>query len=106
MLINRYCRSTLASPAEGSRMTCDVSLNCHTAQASVTDSATHVLVESKSANGAGQADRLLRRLGVRPISVSNYCVGASTQRPSRWRRRWAGRTCWPALPGAAPGSAS
>jgi hypothetical protein len=75
VLINLYRRTTFASPPEGSRLTCVISLSCHTRRASITDRNAHVLVESKSTDGSGQADRILRRLGVRPTSMSKYCVG-------------------------------
>jgi hypothetical protein len=88
MLINLYRRTTFASPVEGSRLTCDVSLSCHTERASMTDRGQHVLVESKSANGAGEADQMLRQLGVRPISVSKYCVGIAALRPEVPANPW------------------
>jgi hypothetical protein len=78
---NLYRRITLAAPTERWRLTCDVGLSCHTELTSISDRNTHVLVESKSANGSSEADRLLRRLGVRPISVSKYCVGIAALRP-------------------------
>lgn len=49
---------------------------------------THVLVESKSVDGAGEADRMLRRLGVRPVSVSKYCVGIAGLRPEVAANPW------------------
>ncbi|MGI8814434.1 MAG: polyphosphate polymerase domain-containing protein, partial [Pseudonocardia sp.] len=88
MLINLYRRTTFASPVEGARLTCDVSLSCHTERASMTDQGTHVLVESKSTNGASQADQMLRRLGVRPISVSKYCVGIAALHPEVPANPW------------------
>jgi hypothetical protein len=45
------------------------------------DKGTHVLVESKSANGASRADLILRRLGVRPASISKYCIGVAALYP-------------------------
>jgi hypothetical protein len=90
MLINLYRRTTFASLGEGSRLTCDISLSCHTDRASMSDRGRHVLVESKSANGSGEADQMLRHLGVRPISVSKYCVGIAALRPevpaNPWRK--------------------
>jgi hypothetical protein len=88
MLINLYRRTTFASPVEGARLTCDVSLSCHTERASMSERGTHVLVESKSANGASEADLMLRRLGVRPISISKYCVGIAALRPEVPSNPW------------------
>jgi hypothetical protein len=87
-LINLYRRTTFTSPVEGARLTCDVSLSCHTERASMHERNTHVLVESKSANGSSEADRLLRKLGVRPISVSKYCVGIAALRPEVPANPW------------------
>ena len=47
----------------------------------MSDKGTHVLVESKSANGASRADLILRRLGVRPASISKYCIGVAALYP-------------------------
>src|SRR5581483_9083581 len=41
MLISLYRRTTFASPVEGSRLTCDVSLSCHTERASMSDRGQH-----------------------------------------------------------------
>jgi hypothetical protein len=80
-LVSLYRRTTFASLSEGARLTCDVALSCHTADASLADRGTHVLVESKSASGNSQADQMLRRLGVRPVSMSKYCVGVAALYP-------------------------
>jgi hypothetical protein len=81
VVINLYRRTTFASPSEGARLTCDVSVSCHNGRASMSDKGTHVLVESKSANGASEADLMLRRLGVRPASISKYCIGVAALYP-------------------------
>jgi hypothetical protein len=81
VVINLYRRTTFASPSAGARLTCDVSVSCHNSRASVSDKGTHVLVESKSANGASKADLILRRLGVRPASISKYCIGVAALYP-------------------------
>jgi hypothetical protein len=87
-MVNLYRRTTFAAPSEGSRLTCDVAVSCHSAQASIWDNGSHVLVESKSANGDGQADRMLRWLGVRPVSVSKYCVGIAALYPGMGGNPW------------------
>jgi hypothetical protein len=88
MLINLYRRTTFASPVEGSRLTCDVALSCHTPHASMNDSGTHVLVESKSADGVGDADMMLLHLGVRPVSVSKYGLGIAALHPEVPSNPW------------------
>ncbi|HEY9413388.1 MAG TPA: polyphosphate polymerase domain-containing protein [Pseudonocardia sp.] len=81
VVTNLYRRTTFASPSAGARLTCDVSVSCHSGRASMADTGTHVLVESKSANGASKADLILRRLGVRPASISKYCIGVAALYP-------------------------
>jgi hypothetical protein len=88
VLINQYRRTTFASAVEGSRLTCDVSLSCHTEKASMSDRNTHVLVESKSAHGTSQADQVLRRIGIRPTSISKYCVGIAGLHPEVPSNPW------------------
>jgi len=88
MLINLYRRTTFAALDEGSRLTCDVALSCHAPQASVTDSGTHVLVESKSANGMSRADQMLLHLGVRPASISKYGLGIAALHPEVPNNPW------------------
>jgi hypothetical protein len=42
----------------------------------------HVLIEAKSATGHGTADRLLPKLGARPLSMcSKYCLGVALSHP-------------------------
>ena len=40
----------------------------------------YVIVESKSPQGAGTADGVLKRLGIRPVECSKYCVGVALLR--------------------------
>ncbi|GAB3190998.1 polyphosphate polymerase domain-containing protein [Nesterenkonia suensis] len=48
------------------------------------------VVETKSASGAGQADRMLWQLGVRPTRLSKYCTGLAALCPelpaTPWKR--------------------
>jgi hypothetical protein len=46
-----------------------------------------VIVESKS-TGVGSADRALAGGGVRPVSLSKYCVGIALTRPGATANRW------------------
>ena len=42
----------------------------------------HVLIEAKSATGLGTVDRLLPRLGARPLTMcSKYCLGVALAHP-------------------------
>jgi len=64
-----YTRITLAAPHE--RTTIDLDLSYGAAWLRP----EWAIVETKSARGAGIADRELRRLGSRPVSVSKYLLG-------------------------------
>ena len=70
VLRTTYDRMTLAGPGE--RVTIDLGLSFGAAWLRP----EWAIVETKSANGAGVADRGLRRLGSRPISMSKYLLGA------------------------------
>jgi hypothetical protein len=92
----RYRRATLVDLDEGSRLTCDVDLEC------VLDGRSEwgpdrVLVESKS-TGSGFADRALAARGVRGVSVSKYCLGVALLHPwlpaNRWNRILRGEFGW------------
>jgi hypothetical protein len=47
-----------------------------------------VLAETKSRDGRSAADRLLHRAGVRPVSVSKYCVGVALTHPGVPDQPW------------------
>jgi hypothetical protein len=43
----------------------------------------HVLIEAKSPNGLGTVDRILPRLGARPLNMcSKYCLGVALSDPA------------------------
>ncbi len=88
MLDTTYRRTTFVSRTGEVRLTCDVGLVCNSGTGKVTDKGTHVLVESKSAGGDGGPDRILRDLGVRPVSVSKYCVGIAALHPDLPSNPW------------------
>jgi len=69
VLRNTYTRITLAAPGE--RMTIDLDLSYGDAWIRP----GWAIVETKSARGAGIADRELRRLGSRPLPMSKYLLG-------------------------------
>lgn len=98
VMTTRYRRATLACRHESARLTCDVGLVCDSPDGGRTPAGSRqvlrardhqVLVESKSLGGS-VADRMLRELGVRPLSVSKYCVGIAGLHPeltsNPWRR--------------------
>ena len=87
-LATTYRRTTFVSRNGESRLTCDVGLVCLDVRHEVRDTGTHVLVESKSAGRGSAPDRILRELGVRPASVSKYCVGVAALHPELPSNPW------------------
>lgn len=88
-LVSRYRRATFVDPAAGVRLTCDIELSFDGLDAGATVGAGGVLLETKSATGRSAADMMLHRIGVRPSSISKYCVGIALtagQRAPRWGR--------------------
>ena len=88
VLTTTYARATLVDPLHGSRMTCDTDLRLvdrFGGDAQMTD---RVLVETKSAGAPLAADRILWRLGVRPLRLSKYCVGMARLDPALPSNRW------------------
>ncbi len=102
VMATHYRRATLACTREPARLTCDVGLVCRIPDDGLGPGPTaaapgaadclrvrgdHVLVESKSANGS-VADRMLAELGVRPVSVSKYCIGIAGLHPEVPSNPW------------------
>lgn len=82
----RYSRSTFVDLADATRLTCDVDLACSNAGGQ-RYGPDRILVESKSA-GSAAADRELAALGIRPISMSKYCIGVALLHPHESANRW------------------
>ena len=78
-----YTRVTLAAPDLGERLTLDFDLGFRApggARGRILDGG--VIAESKSARGGALAERVLRALGVRPVTdCSKYCLGVGLTRP-------------------------
>jgi len=81
-----YRRTTLVDLAGGSRVTCDVDLRFE-GRTGCVDGPDRVLVETKSVAGS-PVDRALRGLGVRPLSMSKYCLGTALLHPDLPASRW------------------
>ncbi|MEU4036241.1 polyphosphate polymerase domain-containing protein [Streptomyces collinus] len=77
----RYVRAALADLDHGSRVTLDGHLTCHRDGRTAALDPGHVLVETKGGARPAPADRLLLRLGARPVSLSKYIVGQSLLTP-------------------------
>jgi hypothetical protein len=88
-LVTTYRRTTFVTRSGDARLTCDTGLVCLDLEHEVRDTGTHVLVESKSAGQGGSvADRFLRDLGVRPVSVSKYAVAVAALHPELPSNPW------------------
>ncbi len=94
-LRSTYRRSTLVDPVSGSRLTFDVGLGWHDlvpGSGAVDDRLLRgpdlVVVESKSADGQAPADRALAAMGLRPQSMSKYCIGTALADPQLPANPW------------------
>lgn len=88
VLTTRYSRCTLVDPSLGSRLTCDADLRLIDEQGHEQGLGALVLVETKSAGPALDADRVLWRLGERPVRISKFCVGMASLDPALPANRW------------------
>lgn len=88
VLSMRYRRVTLVARAGGERLTIDSGIRFVTASGEHGTGDHTFIVETKSANGNGLADAVLRRLHQHPTNgCSKYCVGMSvTGAVSRFNR--------------------
>ena len=85
---NAYRRATLVNPIDGERVTCDVELH-FTNEKDRVHGPDMVVVETKSADGRGASDRALAELGIRPVSMSKYCLGVAVLHPELPANKWA-----------------
>ncbi len=76
-----YERATLADPATGTRVTLDFGVRGTRGDHAVEVDPGRVVVETKGGRSAGVADRLLGKLGARPVSFSKYATSASLMDP-------------------------
>jgi len=88
VLETAYRRMTLLNAASGTRVTCDARLTCSGAGRKMHGLDRHVLVETKGVGAATEADRALWRLGIRPTSLSKYCLGTALIHPHLPANKW------------------
>jgi hypothetical protein len=89
VLSTDYKRVTLVDRTGTARLTCDTGLFFRDADRVAPARRDLVLLESKSADGKATVDRVLRDMGVRPVSVSKYCLAVAALRDcpaNRWQR--------------------
>jgi hypothetical protein len=77
----RYLRAALADLHHGTRVTLDAALTFRHGDRTAALGPGRVLVETKGGTRPAPADRLLLRLGCRPVSLSKYVLGRSLLTP-------------------------
>src|SRR5699024_10280783 len=87
-LVTGYSRTTIVDLAGQSRMPCDVDLTFSDPDRAGAGPRSAVLVESKTAGAASRVDRMLWRMGHRPIALSKYCAGLAVLYPHLPANRW------------------
>jgi hypothetical protein len=87
-LTTTYARSTFVELATGARMTCDTGLVCSAPAGGSVSLPDELLVETKSAGPPAPADRFLWRAGVRPSTISKFCVGMAALDPNLPANKW------------------
>ncbi|MFG1702730.1 polyphosphate polymerase domain-containing protein [Nonomuraea sp. M3C6] len=87
VLSTDYKRVTLIDRSGMARLTCDTGLLCRDGLRTAPARRDLVLLESKSADGKAVVDKVLRGLGVRPVTVSKYCLAVAALRELR-ANRW------------------
>ena len=109
---NSFARLALTHRRREERLTLDFGLTLGRVDSNDTYrmSPDHVLIEAKSPNGLGTVDRILPRLGARPLDMcSKYCLGVALADPALptnpYRpllRRYFDTTPVPAIPAPLP----
>src|SRR5699024_5161677 len=87
-LVTGDSRTTIVDLDGQSRMTCAVDLTFSSPDRAGAGPRSVVLVESKTAGAASRVDRLLWRMGHRPIALSKYCAGLAVLYPHLPANRW------------------
>lgn len=84
----RYTRSTLAFLSAGDRTTLDTDLTWVGPDGRKISRPDLAVVETKAGSTATSVDRLLWRLGHRPLRMSKYGIGLALLRPSLPHLKW------------------
>jgi hypothetical protein len=85
----RYVRMTLVAKSGGERMTIDNCLRFSAPAGSKAIADDRFIIETKSANGNGMADRILRALHQHPTKhCSKYCAGVALLQEGARRNRF------------------
>lgn len=81
-------RLTMVALTHEARLTVDLGVTGSDGTREVIMKPGYVLVESKAGPSGSEADRILRAIGVRPLSVSKYCVGVAVLRQELPSNPW------------------
>ena len=76
-----YARMTLADLDTGARVTLDAGVRCTRRGQTVLVDPDRLVVETKGGHIPSASDRLLAKLGARPVSFSKYAASASLMDP-------------------------
>jgi hypothetical protein len=87
-LTTTFSRTTLFDPATLERITIDFDLLASSDGASVELGHRHAIIEIKSPTQVGHAHRIFTQLGIRPVSVSKYCIAMTALHPEHRGTPW------------------
>ncbi|WP_372698575.1 polyphosphate polymerase domain-containing protein [Arthrobacter sp. JSM 101049] len=87
VLDSNYVRATFVDPHDGERLTCDADLT-YADRRQLLHGPDLFVVETKTADGRGAAERALARMGIRPVSMSKYCIGMALLHTDLPANRW------------------
>ncbi len=88
VVASSYERATIVVPAEQMRMTIDTGYECVGVDGKSAD-VDQVIVETKTAGTPSSVDRLLWKVGCRPVKLSKYATGMAAMHPELPANRWA-----------------
>lgn len=87
-LITTFSRTTLFRPDSLERITLDFDLAATTKLASIELGHRHAIIEIKSPTQVGPTHQIFTHLGIRPFSVSKYCVAMTALHPELKGAPW------------------
>jgi hypothetical protein len=98
----RFVRATLVDPAREERVTIDTGFEVDIAGRRIQLGGRYAIVETKTPSPRGDADEMLRDLGLRPGRLSKYCVAIAASAYEVPRNPWLStlRSLAPSLDGA------
>src|SRR5699024_12269944 len=82
-----YVRTSLVISTDGEMLTIDVVM-LYSNSSSKVQRPDMVVVETKTGNGRGVSDQALSDLGIRPVSMSKYCLGVAALNPKLPANKW------------------